>query len=67
MDKGAWRARVDGVTKSQTGLSDYHVNFQGEKGQKTVQYMSAFSITESMFRSWRNKGAVSWAELPTWS
>ena len=24
MDGGAWQARVHGVTKSQTGLSDFH-------------------------------------------
>ena len=27
MDRGAWRVTVNGVTKSQTRLSDYHFHF----------------------------------------
>ena len=28
MDRGAWRAIVHGVTKSQTGLNDFHIHIQ---------------------------------------
>jgi len=34
MDRGAWRATVHGVTKSQTQLSDYHF----QKGYKLVMF-----------------------------
>ena len=27
MDRGAWRATIHGVTKSQTQLSDFHFHF----------------------------------------
>ena len=27
MDRGAWQARVDGVAKSWTGMSDFHFHF----------------------------------------
>ena len=27
MDRGAWRAIVHGVTKSRTGLSDFHISW----------------------------------------
>ena len=30
MDREAWRAAIHGVTKSQTGLSDFHFHFSGD-------------------------------------
>ena len=30
MDRGAWQAAVHGVTKSRTGLSDFHFHFLGD-------------------------------------
>ena len=35
MDRGAWQATVHGVTKSQTGLSDFH--FQGAQEVTEIQ------------------------------
>ena len=31
MDRGAWRATVHGVAKSQTGLSDFHCYFDANQ------------------------------------
>ena len=43
MDRGAWQATVHGVSKSQTGLSDYHFTF-------TFDYFYNQGMLESLIR-----------------
>ena len=35
MDRGAWRATVHGITKSQTRLKDFHFQEQGIRSEVT--------------------------------
>ena len=36
LNGGAWQAAVHGITKSQTGLSDWHFHFQPDATGKAV-------------------------------
>ena len=58
MDRGAWRAAVHGVAKSQTLLSDFTVTFHFHALEKEM-------ATHSSVLAWRIPGTVEPGGLPS--
>ena len=58
MDGGAWWAAVHGVTKSQTGLSDFTFTFHFDALEKEM-------ATHSSVLAWRNPGMGELCGLPS--
>ena len=58
MDRGAWRAAVHGVAKSQTRLSDFTLTFHFHALEKEM-------ATHSRVLAWRDPGTVEPGGLPS--
>ena len=52
MERGAWRATIHGVAKSQTWLSDFHIHSTYKVTSQTITYFKVYSLCFQISYPW---------------